>query len=157
MNVGFNFMRLLVDAEGFETKVYNDSAGYPSIGIGHKLTQSELSSGKILINHQPVKYREGLTTDQVYSLARQDVSWAAECVSKAVNVPLNQNQFDALCLMVVNIGSGAFRGSTLLRELNFRRYDQVPIQMARWHIAGGVPHVLDSRRQKEIKLWNTDI
>jgi len=156
MNVGKNFMRLLIDAEGFKTQVYPDRAGYLTIGIGHKLTQSELSSGKILINHQPIKYRNGLTDDQVYSLARQDVAWATEAVSKSVKVPLTQNQFDALVCMTFNIGADAFQGSTLLEELNLRRYDQVPIQMVRWHWSGGVPHVLDSRRQKEILVWNTE-
>jgi GH24 family phage-related lysozyme (muramidase) len=40
------------------------------------------------------------------------------------------------------------RGSTLLRVLNQRHYDQVPAQLMRWTIGG-----LQQRRADEVRLW----
>ena len=54
-----------------------------------------------------------------------------------MRVPLAQHQFDALVSFVFNVGGGAFRESTLLRELNAGDYDAVPRELNRWVKAGG--------------------
>ena len=69
------------------------TAGLPTIGVGHLLTRSELTSGKIVINGVPVKYADGLTEQQVTDLLAQDVKPAATVVNSNVKVPLNQNQY----------------------------------------------------------------
>src|SRR5436853_1141896 len=130
-------LELLEQWEGFKTTVYKDSAGLPTIGVGHLLTKSELSSGKITINGLPVKYHDGLTEQQVADLLAQDVQSAVAAVSSHVKVSLNQNQFDALVSFAFNVGVGAFTGSTLLRVLNQSQYNQVPAQLLRWTRAGG--------------------
>ena len=53
-------------------------------------------------------------------------------MNDGVKVPLEQDQFDALTSFVFNVGSGAFRDSTLLRLLNEGKYDEVPEQLNRW-------------------------
>src|SRR5436853_7015410 len=151
-------LELLEQWEGFKTTVYKDSAGLPTIGVGHLLTKSELSSGKITINGVPVKYGDGLTEQQVTDLLAQDVQPAAAAVNNNVKVPLNQNQFDALVSFTFNVGGGAFTSSTLLKVLNQGQYDQVPTQLLRWTRAGGqVVQGLVNRRNNEIKLWNGQI
>ena len=151
-------LQLLEQWEGFELEVYNDSAGLPTIGVGHLLTKSELSSGKITINGVSVKYSDGLTQQQVTDLLAQDVEPAAAAVNNGVKVPLNQNQFDALVSFTFNVGAAAFTGSTLLKLLNQKQYDQVPTQLLRWTRAGGrVVQGLVNRRNNEIKLWNGQI
>jgi len=137
-------------------QVYKDSAGLPTIGVGHLLTKSELTSGKININGVPVEYSNGLTGDQVTDLLSQDVTPAENAVNNGVKVPLNQNQFDALVSFTFNVGVGAFTSSTLLKVLNQGQYDQVPTQLLRWtRAAGQVVQGLVNRRQNEIDLWNT--
>src|SRR5947199_9460312 len=111
-------LQLLEQWEGFELKLYKDSAGLPTIGVGHLLTKAELSSGKITINGVSVKYGDGLTNQQVTDLLSQDVQPAAAAVNNGVKVPLNQNQFDALVSFTFNVGTGAFTSSTLLKVLN---------------------------------------
>jgi len=74
--------------EGFRTKTYKDSAGLLTIGVGHLLTKSELSSVKIGINGQSVKYVNGLTSEQVDELLAQDVKPAETTVNNNVNVEL---------------------------------------------------------------------
>ena len=151
-------LELLEQWEGFKTTVYKDSAGLPTIGVGHLLTKSELSSGKITINGVPVKYGDGLTEQQVTDLLAQDVQPAAAAVNNNVKVDLNQNQFDALVSFTFNVGVGAFTSSTLLKVLNQGQYDEVPTQLLRWTRAGGqVVQGLVNRRNNEIKLWNGQI
>jgi Phage-related lysozyme (muraminidase) len=158
MQMSSHGLELLEQWEGFKTTVYKDSAGLPTIGVGHLLTKSELSSGKITINGVPVSYENGLTEQQVTDLLAQDVKPAAAAVNGNVKVDLDQNQFDALVSFTFNVGVGAFTGSTLLKVLNQGQYDQVPTQLLRWTRAGGqVVQGLVNRRNNEIKLWNGQI
>lgn len=141
--------------EGTELEIYKDSAGYPTIGVGHLLTKDELASGEIFINGQVVRYLHGITQEQAIDLLEQDLVIAENSVNENVNVDLNQNQFDALVSFVFNIGINAFRESTLLRELNNGNYGAIPYQMRRWiHSGKRVIKGLVNRREKEIKLWS---
>lgn len=158
MKMSTHGLDLLKQWEGFESKVYKDSAGLPTIGVGHLLTKSELSSGKISINGVTVQYVNGLTDTQVLDLLSQDVRPAEKAVNTNAKVVLNQNQFDALVSFTFNVGVGAFTGSTLLKLLNQGQYAEVPNQLLRWTRAGGqVVQGLVNRRQNEIKLWNGQV
>lgn len=150
-----NGRKLLTQWEGKENRVYHDSAGLLTIGVGHLLTRDEISSGKILIDGLPVKYENGLTDQQIDKLLEQDLAWAESAVNTYIDVELNQNQFDALCSFCFNIGKQAFFSSTLRKVLNQGRYDLVPEQLARWNRAGGkVLQGLINRRNNEIELFN---
>ncbi|MDA8418805.1 MAG: lysozyme [Desulfobacteraceae bacterium] len=154
--VGPRGKQLFKEWEGLETQAYPDAGGALSIGIGHLLTRSELTSGKIVINGQAVYYRDGLSEAHCWELLEQDLDTAEGAVNEAVNVPLNQNQFDALVSFAFNVGNGAFHGSTLLKLLNQGQHDQVPAQLERWtRIHGQVVAGLVNRRRKEIELWNS--
>ena len=158
MQTSENGLELLKQWEGFKLNVYNDSAGLPTIGVGHLITQSERSSGSIVINGVAVPYAGGLTEQQVLDLLSQDVKPAEQSVNNGVKVPLDQNQFDALVSFTFNVGGGAFAGSTLLKVLNQQQYTEVPNQLLRWNKAGGkVVQGLVNRRENEIKLWNGEI
>lgn len=154
MEVSKSFFDLLQKSEEREANVYPDSGGALTIGIGHLLTKSERSSGKIIINGVPVKYSFGLTEQQIDDLCRQDVKLAVDTVNKGVKVPLSQNQFEALVDFTFNIGNNGFLNSTLLRLLNQGNYDAVPAQMRRWNKDNGVVvQGLINRREHEIKHW----
>ena len=151
-------LELLKQWEGFKLNVYKDSAGLPTIGVGHLITKAEQSSGNILITGAPVRYANGLTDQQALDLLGQDVLPAEQAVNNGVKVALSQNQFDALTSFTFNVGVGAFTGSTLLKVLNQGQYDQVPDQLRRWNKAGGkVVPGLSNRRENEVKLWNGQI
>jgi lysozyme len=52
------------------------------------------------------------------------IVWGAEqAVQRLVKVPLTQGQFDALVDFCFNLGAGKLATSTLLKELNCRRYE----------------------------------
>ncbi|MEI6707441.1 MAG: lysozyme [Methylococcales bacterium] len=156
MQMSINGRKLLEQWEGVRLIVYKDSANLPTIAVGHLLTSSERSSGKININGEIVEYTNGLTTEQADALLAQDLKPAETTVSNGVKVKLNQNQFDALVSFTFNVGGGAFNGSTLLKVLNQGEYDQVPSQLISCDkSAGQVVPGLQNRRNYEIKLWNT--
>ncbi len=141
--------------EGFEPRVYSDAGGKLTIGVGHLLTPSELSSGKIWIKGEAVRYADRLSDQQILDLLGQDLEGAEDAVNNGVEVDLSQNQFDTLVSFSFNVGVGAFRNSTLRKLLNRGQYDDVPAQLHRWvHCRGKVVQGLVRRREQEIALWN---
>jgi lysozyme len=158
MKVGQHGKELFKEWEGLVKHEYLDSGGAPTIGIGHLLTRSERTSGKIVIAGQVKDYRKGLTEQQCWELLDQDLNGAEKTVNEEVKVELNQNQFDALVSFAFNVGFGAFRGSTLLELLNQGEYKQVPKQLRRWNMDNGhVVQGLINRREKEILLWSIPV
>ena len=158
MNMSEKGKKLLAQWEGTILHVYNDAVGLPTIGVGHLLTRDELTSGKIYIEGQLVKYANGLTQQQALDLLGQDLDKFEKVVDESVTVDLKQNQFDALVSFAFNVGAGAFKGSSLLKVLNQGQYAEVPDQLQRWAYAGGrLVQGLATRRENEIKLWKGQI
>lgn len=144
----------LVDLEGDRGVMYHDQVGLPTIGVGHRLTVSELHSGKIVLGALAFPWGEGLAPLAVEALLAHDTTAVAAGVSEGVTVPLTQSQFDALVSFAFNVGLPAFRHSTLLKRLNAGDAAAVPAELRRWVYAKGqrLP-VLARRREDEIHLW----
>lgn len=139
-------LEFITKHEGEVLSVYDDVAGYPTIGVGH------------LIRDDDPDFSGGITHAQAIELLRKDAGHAEDSVSGRVTVDLTQTQYDALVSFVFNIGGGAFRASTLLRLLNQGQYDDVPEQLRRWNKAGGkVVQGLINRREAECRLWQDGI
>lgn len=146
--------RLLIELESSRADVYADVAGFLTTGVGHMLTKDELSSGKILIDGESIRYGN-LADDQIDALLQQDLRVFESAVNATVIPEIRQSRFDALVSLAFNIGSGAFARSTLLKRINARRFDEVPRQFRRWVFAGGrTQDGLVTRREKEIAAWN---
>ncbi|EEV87738.1 Phage-related lysozyme (muraminidase) [Cardiobacterium hominis] len=145
---------LLIAREGSRSKMYLDSAGLPTIGVGHLLTRSELSSGKLYINGIAVRWRDGLSNDQIVHLFDHDNDVAETAVDSLIKVELADHQFDALASFTFNVGVDALRRSSLRRLLNAGDYAVVPDQLRRWIYAAGQP-VLRNRREEEVRQWMT--
>jgi len=126
--------------EGLRLTAYQDVGGVWTIGYGH--------TGP--------NVRAGLTITQAEAdaLLRSDVEDAVTCVNRAVNVPITQNQFDALVDFCFNCGRGSLLQSTLLRKLNIGDFTGAAEQFALWDHAGGdVVQGLVRRRQAEAELF----
>jgi len=78
-----------------------------------------------------------ITAEEAERRLERDLDDAEDAVIRLVNVPLSQNQFDALCSFVFNVGSGAFAGSTLLRLLNAKDYAGAAYEFDKWVFASG--------------------
>ena len=103
---------------------------------------------------------EGMTCtiEQAQAWFLQDMAWAQNAVLNAVNVPLNQNQFDALVSFTENEGAAAFERSTLLRLLNEGSYAGAASQFPYWIYQGSqVLPGLVTRRQQEAALFNAPV
>lgn len=143
-------LRFIASFEGLSLRLYNDPAGHCTIGYGHLVHPGPCDGS------EPAEFRRGITQARALALLRDDVATAEAAVNASVRVPLNQNQFDALVSFVFNVGTGAFKRSTLLRLLNAGDYDAVPAQLARWTRASGVELPgLVRRRAAEARLWST--
>lgn len=151
-------LNLIEKHEERRKEIYKDSAGWGTIGVGHKLTPSELSSGKLNIAGAQVTYRHGLTDAQIDTLFLQDIGKTIAAVNESVVVDINQNQFNALVSFTYNVGVEAFKKSTLLKKLNAGDIQAPTSELPRWKWAGGkVLRGLVSRRENEIQVYNTPV
>ncbi len=138
---GLQFIR---DQEALRTRAYQDSAGYWTIGYGHKIVTGDG------LNSQSV-----ISAAQAENLLRQDVGRFVAGVRAQVRVPITQNQFDALVSLAFNIGLSALAGSTLLRKLNAGDIAGAANEFGRWIYAGGrTLAALVSRRAAEAAIFN---
>lgn len=118
---------LICGFEGLELKAYDDGVGVCTIGYGTT----------IYPHGKAVQYGDTCTIEQAKNYMQYDLRRFEQAVTAAVNVPLNQNQFDALVSLSYNIGIGAFKNSTLLKLLNASDYHAASDQFDVWIKAGG--------------------
>lgn len=130
--------------EGNVLKAYLDSVGILTIGVGHTSMAG------------PPKVTKGMkiTGAQSDEILQRDLASVEASVSSAVKVPLNQNEFDALVSLVFNIGAGAFKGSSVLKNLNAGNRAAAARSMLAWNkgTIGGKKVALKGltmRRQEE--------
>lgn len=126
--------------EGCRLQVYTCSAGVKTIGYG--------CTAKAMVAKKQISQAEADLQ------LKKDIVRAQYTVVSTVKVPLTAGQEAALISFVFNVGSKAFKSSTLLKKLNSGDYASVPGQLRRWKFAGGkVCQGLINRREAEIKLW----
>lgn len=130
MNISDQGLLLIKMREGSRTHAYLDTKGIPTIGVGH-------TAG--------VQMGDCITDEQVLDLLREDIAIVEVAINSLVTVQLTQNQFDALCSFIFNVGVNAFKNSTLLRRLNFQDYMGASQAFDMWHI----PPEITSRRNSE--------
>jgi lysozyme len=132
--------------EGFRAKPYLCSAKVPTIGYG----STRYADGT------PVSLRDPAITEAVASALFKDTLVIYEkAVTKAVKIPLEQYEFDALVSLCYNIGVGNLASSTLVRLLN---EDEARIEVAgqflRWNRANSVViSGLTRRREVERQMF----
>ena len=139
MKISENGKSLIKKFEGCELESYQDSVGVWTIGLGHT---------------KGVRQGQSITKDEALAMLDEELIEYQEYVEKLVEVPLNQDQFDALVCWVYNLGPTNLATSTLLYKLNKGQYDDVPSEIKRWNKAGGeVLKGLVRRREAEALLF----
>lgn len=134
--------KIIAKFEGLRLKQYLDR-GVPTIGYGHHLTGSNTSI-------------QIITKETADCLLKEDVRETINFIDAKITVPLNPNQIATLSSWIYNIGPGAASHSTLFQKLNEGNYLDVPSELNRWvHVGKHISPVLETRRQSEVKLWNT--
>lgn len=148
----------LESREGRKLAMYRDRAGLPTIGVGHRLTQSELASGELVVGAVICPWQYGITDEEATTLLEQDCAGVEAAITRAIRVPLTQAQFDTLVSFAFNVGGPALERSTLARLLNQGGYTTVPGQLALWvHDRVNGVEVVDpelvARRAEESAQW----
>ena len=139
MEISQEGLSLIKKFEGCELESYKCAAGVWTIGYG---------------STKGVEEGMEISQERADMLLLEDVEVFEEAVSKLVEVPLEQNQFDALVSWTFNLGSTNLQNSTLLKVLNNEDYEGVPSQIKRWNKAGGkVLQGLVRRREAEALLF----
>ena len=132
---------------------------------GLRQTAARLSDGRWTIGYGHAKSaREGahVSPQDAEALLLFDLMPVVEAVNGLIFTPLNQNQFDALCAFVFNVGVDAFRQSDVLKRVNEGRLTEAACEIDLWRKGevGGDPLVLDGlvrRRTAEKALFLTPI
>ena len=135
---------MICEFEGKRLVAYDDGVGVWTIGFGTIKYP----------NGVRVKKGDTCTLDQAKEYMRHDLIEFEHTVNSSVKVPLNQNQFDALVSLAYNIGSNAFKSSTLVKKLNAGDYQGAADQFNAWVNAGGKRmQGLVNRRDREKLLF----
>ena len=144
MSVSNKGVDLICEFEGKRLVAYDDGVGVWTIGFGTIKYP----------NGVRVKKGDTCTLEQAKEYMRHDLIEFEYTVNSSVKVPLNQNQFDALVSLAYNIGSSAFKSSTLVKKLNAGDYKGAADQFNVWVNAGGKRmQGLVSRRDREKLLF----
>jgi lysozyme len=144
--IGDNGIKLIKSFEQLRLWPYQDIAGNWTIGYGH------------LIRHN--EHFIAITPAQAEHLLANDLAFASHAVNSLVKVELTQDQFDALCSFVFNVGAGSCQYSTLLRVLNRGDYVAAAQQFIHWDkvVVDGILVPSDGllrRRQSEEQLFQS--
>lgn len=145
MKLSNNGVAFIKREEGEKLTAYADSVGVLTIGVGH--------TGSVC--GKPITRGMTITQNQSTALLLSDIAWVESSIGKSVKVPLTQNQYDALCSFVFNVGKSAFENSTLLKKLNASDYPGAADQLLQWKRAGNIPDLLLPRRKRERELFKT--
>lgn len=143
MQISNNGITFIKREEGEKLTGYADTRGIPTVGVGH--------TGDV--NGKPVTVGMKITAEQSSALLKGDLAWVEGTIKSYVKSPLTQNQYDALCSFVFNIGATQFKGSTMLKLLNLANYKGAADEFPKWKKSGNDPDILLPRRQRERALF----
>ena len=138
-------LNLIKQHESLQLDPYRDPSGFPTVGYGHLLIRdADADLGQF----------ESVTEEQALELLRQDTGDAERTVNQMVDVPLTQEQFDALVSLVFNIGPGNFQTSSLRRHLNNGDYEAAQREFPKWRKSENrILPGLVRRRAEEAELF----
>lgn len=141
MRISDRGIEMIKQFEGLRLIPYQDVVGIWTWGYGHAKKSDE-------------NVPESLNESEAEGLLRQDLEQAVACVDKECGLLVTQNQFDALCSFVFNLGCRALQKSTLLQRIFEGSMDEAAAEFLRWNKAGGkVIDGLSRRRHQEMALF----
>ena len=139
MKISEKGLDLIKKYEGLRLNAYKCPAGVLTIGYG---------------TTKGVKAGMQITEKQAVEMLRRDMA-EFEQVLNNLGINFAQNQFDALCSWLYNLGAGAFATSTLKKKIVARADDEaICAEIVKWVNAGGKPLLgLKRRRVDEANLF----
>jgi lysozyme len=145
MKTGQNGIALIKHFEGCKLSAYKCPAGKLTIGVGH--------TG--VVNGEPIKESQKITQQEADKLLKQDLYVFEKGISQLVTVQITQNQFDAMVSLAFNIGLGAFKDSSVLKNVNKKDFNSAEKAFMAWVKVNGNPcQGLIRRRSAEATLFS---
>ena len=139
MDISQEGLSLIKKFEGCELEAYRCAANVLTIGYG---------------STKGVKEGDTITQEEADNLLLHEMNEYEGYINDMVEVNLEQHQFDAMVSCGFNLGPANLKASTLLKVLNSKDYDGVPMQIKRWNKAAGqVKQGLIRRREAEALLF----
>lgn len=146
MKVSSKGLELIKEFEGFSSVAYLCSAKKATIGYGNTFWE----------DGTPVKIGDQISKERAETLLKHVVDNFSVAVEVDIKIEVTQNQFDALVSLAYNIGLGAFKNSTLLRQLNRGNFVGASQEFLRWDKSNGKPLLgLTRRREREKLLFDS--
>ena len=122
MTISQKGIDLIKTFEGCKLFAYRDSVGIATIGYGHT---------------KDVKMGMSITQKQAEEFLKSDIK-PVERILNGMGINYTQGQFDALTSWIFNLGQGAFKSSTMYKNIEARANDvEITDQMVKWIKAGG--------------------
>ena len=145
MKVSSKGLELIKEFEGFSSVAYLCSAKKATIGYGNTFWE----------DGTPVKIGDQISKERAETLLKHVVDNFSVAVEVDIKIEVTQNQFDAMVSLAYNIGLGAFKNSTLLRQLNRGNFVGASQEFLRWDKSNGKPLLgLTRRREREKILFD---
>lgn len=132
--------------EGKRLKAYKDSGGIYTIGYGSTFNFDQ---------NRPVIATDVIDDTTALNWLKKEISNRSVEIKKLIKVAINQNMLDSLTSLAFNIGTGAFKKSTLLRLLNAgSNKNLVADEFLKWNkVNGKIIPGLTNRRILEKELF----
>lgn len=157
--------------EGKILRPYLDVAKKWTIGVGHlilptdsfgSLTNAEVRALLTTQNKNHSLAQRTISDEECLDILRKDMQMCVSAVRKYMKVRLNQNQFNALCSLSFNTGTGILIKSGVATAVNASRFSDVRAAMLQWNkiSVGGklVPNTgLTNRRKSEADLFERPV
>ena len=140
MKVSDDMLHALKRFEGYRTKAYRCPAGVWTCGYGHT---------------KGVTARTTCNKNKALAWLRADFEPIERFLSAIPEVCKSQGRFDACADFCFNLGVNAFKGSTLLKQIQKKSsVSIIQAEFLKWIYAGGKPlEGLKNRRRWEAQKW----
>lgn len=139
-------LEAMIEEEGARQTVYRDVAGYPTVGIGHLVRPED-----------GLRVGDRISMNKVLEFLEQDIAIAERAVVRlAGDLPLFQNEFDALVDLVFNVGEGNVsreRSPRLNAAIAAADYDAMATELDYHHAGGEIARGLVYRSERRANIF----
>jgi len=108
-------INLLKSIEKLRTKPYDDDT---SVNITQWVNRATIGYGHLISKGDWNKYKKGLTKAEALTLFNKDLAPFIKKIKHLVKTKVMQYEFDAMIILIFNIGVNGFRKSSVLKLVN---------------------------------------
>lgn len=146
LRVSDEMKEAMIEEEGARSVVYRDVAGYPTVGVGHLVRPSD-----------GLRVGDRVSQDRILDFFEADLREAEAAVVRLVgDVPINQQEFDALVDLAFNVGEGTLspqKSPRLNAAIAARDYNGIASELGYHHARGELAKGLVYRSERRANIF----